>query len=244
MPDASDTPQGGETPLQKFGPTEIARDWQRRQGTEGPSRAYASQCVKRGCPTHDLDAAWQWRIANSHYGEPGYRCKGAKNPSLASAAEIVEPKKPEKGTIPGGGELPSHPENTLPRPADPHLASLWHSLDAAIRIEWLAGQNAFTVPSEQMIRAYNNARNGRYEAEKAYHDALERHRILVSMSEAMALGRRGYDILLPALHALGAKVAPDCARSEPAAIKAAIDREVSVILRRAEGAFEEVPRAA
>ena len=129
----------------------------------------------------------------------------------------------------------------IPRPENGHLLSLWDSLDAAIKIEGLAFSNAYAKPSEQCIRAYNNARDGRYAAEKAYLDALERHKVLVPMNEAKIFGSKGYRLMLPELQALGEKIAEDSSDDPDvrARIKTTTIAKVVAIIRKAQGAFAD-----
>lgn len=208
-----DTPAGGPE-TKKLTAAEIARDW-------GTSRAYVSARIKAGCPTTTLEAARTWREENSRYGV-GYRSKG----------------KPKPGD--GDAELPlsaTKRERDADLPAATDLTALQSSVKAAIQMETVAYGNALAKNTEANVRAYNNARDGRFAAEKAYREEMERRKILVSMDEAKALGRRGYDILLPKLRALGSQIAADCNQEQPLQAMRVIDHAIASILAMAEQAY-------
>lgn len=220
-----------QTTGKKVSAAEIAGDW-------GTSRAYAAQRIKAGCPTDSLEAAREWRVKNSKYGV-GYRSKMKAQPAAsASASPAVRPPAAK-------GELPDRPklnvelgdEEDERLPETPDVATLRRSLQAAVEMEWLAFGQAIANPSEARIRAYNQARDGRFTAEKAYREELERRRVLVPLVEAMSLSRKGYDVLKPALLAMGARIGGNCNPANPASAAAEIDREVAAILRQAEGAY-------
>lgn len=219
MPSNSDAQAADAGSAKKLSAAEIARDWQRQQGTTGPSRAYVSACIKKGCPTDSFDAAWDWRVKNSKYGV-GYRSKGGKTTQA--------------------GDVESPAESVAEPPATPKIASLnalESSLKAAIQMEEIAHRNALALKTEAAIRAYNNARDGRFEAERAFREEMERRRILVPLDEAKQLGRKGWDVMLPALRALGSRVGGDANPVDAVRAAGVIDREVEGIIAQAEAAY-------
>lgn len=205
----------------------IARDWQQRQGTSGPSRAYVSSCIKKGCPTNSLEAAWEWRVANSKYGV-GYRSAGA-GVGTPAESEVSPTESPPEETS------KSPPESSLPKVAD--LSSLESSVAAAVEMEEAAFTNAKAAKTEAAIRAYNNARDGRFAAERAYREEMERRGILVPMEEAKSLGRKGYDVMLPALRSLGSRIGGTVNPSDAVRAADVIDREITAIIAQAEAAY-------
>jgi len=204
--------------LSRCSAADIARDW-------GVSRAYVSKCKAKGCPTDSLEAARAWRNENAKYGI-GYRSKtGANSP------EDAEPKA--SATAP--------PVSTISPVQSLNLTSLKDSLNAAIQVEQEAHRLVLdaqrtsekTSILEARIRAYNNARDGRFNAERAFREEMERQNILVPLSEAKAIGRRAYDVMLPALRAIGSRIAPDCNPTDPLIAKRLIDAEVEAVIAQA-----------
>lgn len=104
-------------------------------------------------------------------------------------------------------------------------------------MEGAAYAQAIGTKTEQTIRAYNCARDGRFVAEKAVREELERRKILVPLDEAKRLGRRGYEIMLPELLSLGARIAGEVNPSNPVLAASKIDHAMSNIIARAQESY-------
>jgi len=212
MAGPSDTPS--EASASRCSAADIARDW-------GVSRAYVSKCKAKGCPTDSLEAARAWRSENAKYGV-GYRSKAA-------------PSDAPPPTTPAAASSSPEPVRSL------NLTSLKDSLNAAIQVEQEAHRLVAdaqrncekTSILEARIRAYNNARDGRFNAERAFREEMERQNVLVPLDEAKALGRKGYDVMIPALRAVGSRIAPDCNPQDPLLAKRLIDAEIEAIIAQA-----------
>jgi hypothetical protein len=231
-------------------PTELGRHW-------GTSRAHGGQQIKKGCPTKPFGTcaggdkpenpcpACVWRKEKSVYGV-GYRRKQEPlHKDAYRSTESLQAEAAVRASTRDAGKRPERPRggNTLPEPDHPYLQSLWQSLDNAIRMEQKAFDSADedTKPVEAKVRAYNQARDGRFAAEKAYSEALERVRALVPLAEAKEIGSRGYLLMLPELQALGLKIAEDSSDDAETRlrIKCKTDELVQRIIRKAQGAFAD-----
>lgn len=233
MANKSGAVETGAAPEKGLTAAAIARDWQMRQGTSGPSRAYVSTCIKRGCPATSFEAAWAWRVENAKYGV-GHRSKRAPG-APAPVTSVPISQIPREETM----RPPPIERDGPPEPVE-SLQSLEDSLAAAINMEGRAYWSATSLGTEAAIRAYNNARDGRFEAERSYREEMERRKILVPMRLAMDLGRKGYDVLMPALRALGSRIGGDVSPENPVRAADVIDREITVLLAQAKAAYGDI----
>lgn len=232
-------------------PTELGQHW-------GCSRAYASQRLnkwvkgKRGRAPASFAEADQWRKEETVYGV-GYRSKSKpaplhKDDRVVSQEPVTETPATaliDKEAVEGIKELDEG--NPMPEPEHPYLRSLWRSLDKAIRMEQRAYNNAAATPTEQCIRAYNNARDGRFAAHDAYMDALAKMRVFVPLEEAKRIGMVPVEIMVRLLRNMGTKLAQQCGGDDAERVLAAkrvIDAEAAGIIRQAQAGLEPAHEAA
>lgn len=81
-------------PSNAIGPAALARDWTARGWPA--SRQYADRCIKRGCPTDSLEAAFAWRTERTEQrahgkGEAGGAAVGGKAGAPAPTARVDPP---------------------------------------------------------------------------------------------------------------------------------------------------------
>ena len=167
----------------KISAAEVARAW-------GTSRAYVSKCVKRGCPLDSQEAANAWRVENSRYGV-GYRSRGANE-----AADEHPPKTPR---VRRSGRV----------------STIEQSLEGAIRVEaealrlvTEAQRDGYDNLISVRIAAYNKARDGRMEAEKAVLEYKEREKILVPWDAVVERVRKLLVPLLVRFRTVGRRAGP------------------------------------
>lgn len=236
MPGNSDSIETGSTPKKELSAAEIARDWQVRQGTKGPSRQYVSGEIKKGCPQTSFDAAWQWRVEHAKYGI-GHRSK--REPGTpAPVTSVPVPQEPREASM--TPPLPDEPEEHEPVAS---LLPLENSLAAAIDMEERAYRLAVALGTEASLRAYNTASGGRFDAERSYREEMERRKVIGPMSEAMEIGRKPFDVLLPGLYSLGGRIAGEISPENAVHAATVIDREVKALVAQARLTIYEVPAA-
>lgn len=245
MDDSSAIPETPHPPTERgLSCAEIARDW-------GTSRAYVSKCVGKGCPTSSLEAAREWRQNNATYGV-GYRSKSrpkqtSEKRSETSTLDENESPPPENrvGESPPPGSSPPIADSIRVSRSSVDLRSLESSLQAAIVVEQEAyslvrkaqEEEGKTSVLEARIRAYNSARDGRFAAERAFREEMERQRVLVPLAEAKALCRRGYDVIVPLLRSLPKNASALCNPSEPLHAARILEREVEAIIAQAQAEY-------
>lgn len=185
----------------------------------GCSRQYVAAKRKQGCPNDSIENATQWREVNSRYGT-GYRSKAAKCSTESKAAGSQNTETAEENVEVGDESLEA-------------------SLREARKIEVLAFKNA-KLGTEQAIRTYNNARDGRANAEKFYREELERRLILVPLDKAKQLARRGYDHIIPNLRALEVRLSPTLVGCSAPQISVKIKEAIEQIIEQARVEYENV----
>jgi len=133
---------------------------------------------------------------------------------------------------------------TLPK--EPTDASLDEALFAAIE----ASDEATRLLKEAMIEGKSNkispllsihtkALEARFRAEQSYREELERRRILIPVTEAQDLIRRGFDVIIARLTALPQNVAPRCNPQDPHRAMTILEEAVAAIMEDARQAFAD-----
>lgn len=189
---------------------EIARDW-------GVAPSYVDRCVKRGCPTETFEAARMWReahrIRESHSKRPESQSEGLTTPNVSLGRQIPE----EIG--------------------DDFVLGTKES----VRQSWRYLREALIEGKVQKIGAWMNlhtrAVEANVKAEAMVREEAERKRILIPLSEAQAMARKGFDIIIQRLSALPQNIAPMCNPSSPEHAMDILQGEVSRILVDAQKAF-------
>jgi len=129
---------------------------------------------------------------------------------------------------------------------EPTDASLDEALFAAIE----ASDEATRLLKEAMIEGKSNkvspllsihtkAIEARFRAEQSYRDELERRRILIPLTEAQDIARKGFDVIIARLTALPQNVAPRCNPQDPHRAMNLLEEAVAAIMEDARAAFAE-----
>ena len=190
---------------------EIAAAW-------GTSPAYVYKQAKKGCPIDSVEAAVEWRHANSKLGV-GYRSKtapGTPPESGESVAEAVEDGGEQGSTA--GSHTGAGGEGSKERKI--RLKSVEASLKNSIAVEEQAAAAVKRVEEkakkdprflDQMVTAvnvYNKAQAGRMDAEKRVQELQEERRQLIRVEHATEIIQRAWGPLLARLRSAPKRAAP------------------------------------
>jgi len=206
---------------------DIARDW-------GTSPEYVIKCVKKGCPTDSFENARDWRKAHASSRPPTSPVQIARQLAEEKDADSPAARKSQKKYFqnkPNGFRVPAE-----------------NSLDDTLRKAITASDEAFRLLAEAMLEekdskisvrltVFNKAQEGLFKAETAYREEMERRRVLIPLSEAKDLFRRGYDIILSRLRCLPQNVAPRCNPANPHLAIAILEIECVEIIADARRAY-------
>ena len=209
---------------------DIARDW-------GTSPEYVIKCVKKGCPTDSFENARDWRKAHASSRPPTSPVQIARQLAEEKDADSPGARKSQKKYFqnkPNGFRVPAE-----------------NSLDDTLRKAITASDEAFRLLAEAMLEdkdskisvrltVFNKAQEGLFKAETAYREEMERRRVLIPLSEAKDLFRRGYDIILSRLRCLPQNVAPRCNPANPHLAIAILETECVEIIADARRAYATV----
>lgn len=211
----------------KLTPTELGKAW-------GTSRAYASKCIKNGCPTSSIEAANQWRQAKSRYGV-GYRSKhkppAAPGAPAASNSHNTEDDETETEPAVSGSGVGA-------------VDSLERSLKKAISVENEAhrlvaeaqkARNDETIAIR--IAAYTKAQKGRLDAEEQIVKLKEKIGLLIPVDKAKALIRRSFLPLLTRLRSLPKRAAFKANPADDVHAEAALRQEMEDVIAEWRGQY-------
>ncbi len=217
----------------KLTPTQLGKAW-------GTSRAYASKCIKNGCPTTSIEAANQWRQAKSRYGV-GYRSKH-KPPAVPTAAATANFHNDEADEADCESTAE---ENARPSTAGAGgLDSLERSLRKAISVENEAhrlvaeaqkARNDDTIAIR--IAAYTKAQKGRLDAEEQIVKLKEKIGLLISVDKAKALIRRSFLPLLTRLRSLPKRAAFKANPADDVHAEAVLRQEMEEVIAEWRGQY-------
>jgi hypothetical protein len=206
---------------------EIANDW-------GVSKPYVHKCIKRGCPVDSFENARLWREAYASSKAPTNSQRIARQLGEKEKEASSEPNRRENGN--SGAKKNRQPN----APADPFA----HALDSTLQAQeeaWRLLQEAMIEgrDSKIMVRltVHTRAVEARIRAEVQHREELERQRVLIPLSEAKDLFRRGYDIILSRLRRLPQNVAPRCNPANPHLAIAILETECAEIIADARRAY-------
>jgi hypothetical protein len=198
------------------------------------SRAYITKLVKKGMPLDSFEAAKEFREAHAS--------KRATT-SPAQIAKQLQEKKDERSPKPCicRKEYSRRKLAQVKRQSD-------NSLDDALFAAIQASDEAFRLLGEAMIEGrdsvisarlsvHNKALETRFKAESAYREELERRRILIPLAEAMAISRRGYEVILQRLNVLPQNVAQRCNPTDPDRGITVLESECTAILADAQKVY-------
>jgi hypothetical protein len=111
-----------------------------------------------------------------------------------------------------------------------------------------ASEEAFRLLKEAMVEekdqkisarlaVFNKSSENCFKAESAYREELERRRILIPLTEAMKIARRGYEVILQRLNALPQNVASRCNPTDPDRAITVLESECTAILADAQKVY-------
>jgi hypothetical protein len=191
---------------------EIAKDW-------GCTPQYVSDCVKKGCPKDDFEAARLWR--NAHTTRQSK--KGPSPPPPAGEVPVLEYEK--------NGDNKDN-------------AELFKVIDnAAIAAEnaWKLLEEAFIEGKPSKISVWLNlhtkAIEARVKAESMIRAELERQKILIPMTEAKTSVRRVVEIVVSRLSAMPQNIAPRCNPHAPEHAMEILHEECTAIIADAQEVY-------
>jgi hypothetical protein len=204
---------------------EIANDW-------GVSKPYVHKCVRRGCPVDSFENARLWREA--------YASSKAPTKSQRIARQLAEKEPSSEANRRGNGNSGPKKNRQPNAPAD----RFTNALDSTVQAQeeaWRLLQEAMIEgrDSKIMVRltVHTRAVEARIRAAAQHREELERRRILIPLTEAMDLTRRGYDIILSRLRCLPQNVAPRCNPTNPHLAIAILEAECTEIIADARRAY-------
>lgn len=206
---------------------EIARDWD-------VSHQYVSKKVKQGCPTDSLENARLWRQAHAQSKLPTH---------TSSIQQIIEEKdddSPEarerRKKFLEGRENPTLPKDL---PIEAQLQNARNVAAEAYRLveeAMLVGKASSIAP---LVAIHNKAAEALWKAEQSYREELERRNVLIEVSQANELARRGWEIVVARLSALPQNVAPRCNPHDPNHAMDILQHECAAIIADARKAFSQ-----
>lgn len=206
---------------------QIAKDW-------SVAKSYVQRCLRKGCPT-DFEGARLWRTANTSKRATTSSKQIAKLLAEEKESDAPDPRERRKGYF--ANKKNRQPNGT---PAD----RFTNALDSTIQAQeeaWRLLQEAMIEgrDSQIMVRltVHTRAVEARIKAEVQHREELERQRVLIPLSEAKDLFRRGYDIILSRLRCLPQNVAPRCNPTNPHLAIAILEAECVEIIADARRAY-------
>jgi hypothetical protein len=207
---------------------DLARSW-------SVSHQYISRLVARGMPLTGHQDASDWRKANASSKPSNHPKRIAQY--LSDEKDDASPEARERRKAyfkhkPAGYRL--HSEN---------------SLDGARANAIEAHEESFRLLKEAMIEGrdnkigvrlavFNKAQEGRFRAEQAYREEMERQKVLIPLAQAMDVARRGYGIILSRLRCLPQNVAPRCNPANPHLVMVILETECAEIIADARRVYE------
>jgi hypothetical protein len=204
-------------------PTEISKDWK-------TGRPYVCKCIKKGCPTDSFESARLWRQAHTTQRattSPAQIAKQlAEENNDASPAACTRSRKHFKENVNGTSSR-----------SDDRFADALASAIEAQKEAWRLLKESMAEGKDSKIgvrlAVHNKAVEALFKAAKEHREELERTRILIPLSEAMDLTRRGYDIILSRLRLLPPNAALRCNPTNPHHAMAILETECTEIIAEA-----------
>src|SRR6266481_4527569 len=187
---------------------QIAFDWD-------CARSYVQRCVRRGCPTESFEAARLWRQANQ---------QRSRNPA----------KQAGRNPTPDAEGLTTQNVSNWRQIPEEIGDDFIQGTKEAVRQSWRYLREALIEGKVQKIGAWislhTRAVEASVKAESMVRGEMERQKILIPLSEAMEMARRGYGVILQRLNTLPQNAAHECNPSDPSRAMNALESECSAIL--------------
>jgi len=189
---------------------EIAKDW-------GVAPSYVDRKVKEGCPTDTFEAARMWREAHrqreSRFQKTTVDTEPLTTQNVSNWRQI--PEEIGDDFVLGTKE--------------------------AVRQSWRYLREALIEGKVQKIGAWMALHTRAVEAnvrtEAMVREEMERKKVLIPMSDAQAMARKGFEIIIQRLSALPQNIAPRCNPGAPEHAMDILQSEVTGILSDAQRAF-------
>ena len=190
---------------------QIAVDW-------GVAPSYVDRMVKRGCPTDSFENARLWLAANTKRS----RVMARKAESLEGSQD---PKRVSRDTLFGSDAL------------EDSLEGIKKAVNESAKLldEALIEQKTQKIGA--WISIHTRAVEARVKAEAMMREELERQKILIPLTEAQSLARKGYQIIMQRLSALPQNISAKLNPADPAWAMDVLQQEVSGIISDAQQAF-------
>ena len=218
---------------------EIARDW------GGVAKSYVDRCVARGCPTESLEAAREWRKNNASRRAPTDPKSLARQIAEERDDDSSEARQRRKEFLenkPDGATLPSLP--SLP-PGDPlefARARCQLSADKA----WGLLEEAMLDPEKtstlaMLVAIHNKAIEALVKTETMIREELERRNVLIALTVAEDMARKGYHVMISRLTALPQNIGPRLAGRTPHDATEILQHETTGIISDIQKQFLPAP---
>ncbi len=214
---------------------DIARAW-------GKTPGYVSQCVKRGMPLSSIEAATQWKAENAS--------RRAATDKKSLALQVAEEKEDDSSEArgrrkdffedkPEGASLPSLPE--LP-PGDPLEWARKNSQHAAVEA-WKLLEAAMLNPESKsslamLCAVHNKAIEALVKTETMIREELERRGVIIPLTVAMDMARKGHNVMMSRLSALPQNTGPRCNPQAPAHATEILQIECTGIIADAQKVYQ------
>jgi hypothetical protein len=199
--------------------------------------------IGKGCPTHSLEKADDWRLRQSVRGV-GFRSKASK-PALADTQVVKSPPDEKisddsarEGA--GGGEPPKAPAwepDSILAGVQSALAKSREVEDEAHRLVAQAQRMKDDEKIAIRIAAYNKALEGRLKAEEKCVELLEKLQVFITMDFAKQLMRKAWVPLLTRLRSVPMRAGIKANPHDDVHATAVISAEIEDAIKEAQGAF-------
>jgi hypothetical protein len=191
----------------------------------GVSHQYISKLVKKGLPLDSFELADLWREAHAS-------SKASTSPK--QIAKLVDEKYNDSRLARERGEecLNERPDVRLPQPLEIEdaLLNARRSAAEAYRVLERAMSEGNISRISALLATHNKALEALFKAEQSYREELERRGVLILVSEANEMARRGYGVVIARLSSLPQNVAPRCNPANPNHAMEVLEAECAAIL--------------
>jgi hypothetical protein len=208
------------------------------------SRAYVSKCKNRGCPTHSIEAANEWRLQNAQRGT-GNRSRSTQADGQGEAVESAVPASRKKlsklttmdDSLRGSIEIEQHAHRMVSEVTEERdrikeqLAQLGEGAGRGTLNDRLSSCEA-RLPN--LIQTYNRAKQGRLESEKLVLELKEKMKVLVPMSEAIKVINTILPPHISRLRNLAAAISPRANPHDPFLAEKVIREEIEEAIGEAQ----------
>jgi len=196
---------------------DIARAW-------GKTPGYISQCAKKGMPTSSIEAANKWRAENASRRSPTDQKSLARQVAEERDNDSPEARERRKLLLESRDDTPTGDAPPLPSlpelpPGDP-LEFARKRCQLSADKAWGLLEEAMLDPEKtstlaMLIAIFNKAIEALVKTETMIREELERRNVLISLTVAEDMARKGYHFMISRLSALPQNVGPRCNPHDP-----------------------------